>query len=69
MACSLSTAARSVSWPVALCSTPGFQANKFCYIADKREFIKISQAVGTGFLIMGFIGYIVKLSMLLLQLE
>ncbi|THC96184.1 hypothetical protein EYZ11_004347 [Aspergillus tanneri] len=29
--------------------------------ADKREFIKISQAVGTGFLVMGFIGYIVKL--------
>ncbi|KAA8642805.1 translocon subunit SSS1 [Aspergillus tanneri] len=28
---------------------------------DKREFIKISQAVGTGFLVMGFIGYIVKL--------
>ncbi|KAL4799795.1 translocon subunit SSS1 [Aspergillus undulatus] len=28
---------------------------------DKREFIKISQAVGMGFLIMGFIGYFVKL--------
>lgn len=45
------------------------QANKLCYIADKREFIKISQAVGTGFLIMGFIGYIVKLSMLPLSLD
>ena len=31
--------------------------------ADKREFIKISQAVGMGFVIMGVIGYVVKLSM------
>lgn len=31
-------------------------------IADKREFLRISQAVGMGFLIMGVIGYIVKLS-------
>jgi hypothetical protein len=30
--------------------------------ADKREFLRISQAVGMGFLIMGVIGYIVKLS-------
>lgn len=30
--------------------------------ADKREFLKISQAVGVGFLVMGTIGYIVKLS-------
>ncbi|KAF9632618.1 putative translocation complex subunit sss1 protein [Lasiodiplodia theobromae] len=29
--------------------------------ADKREFIKISQAVGVGFVVMGAIGYIVKL--------
>lgn len=29
---------------------------------DKREFLKISQAVGVGFLVMGVIGYIVKLS-------
>ncbi|MCJ1239180.1 Sec61p translocation complex subunit [Varicellaria rhodocarpa] len=28
----------------------------------QKEFIKISQAVGTGFLIMGIIGYVVKLS-------
>jgi preprotein translocase subunit Sss1 len=27
----------------------------------QREFIKISQAVGVGFLIMGVIGYVVKL--------
>jgi preprotein translocase subunit Sss1 len=32
--------------------------------ADRREFIKISQAVGMGFLIMGAIGYFIKLSML-----
>lgn len=31
--------------------------------ADKREFIKISQAVGVGFVVMGAIGYVVKLSM------
>ncbi|PIG83742.1 protein translocation complex subunit SSS1 [Aspergillus arachidicola] len=31
------------------------------YTADKREFIKISQAVGMGFLIMGAIGYFIKL--------
>lgn len=30
--------------------------------ADKREFIKISQAVGVGFVVMGTIGYFVKLS-------
>lgn len=30
--------------------------------ADKREFLKISQAVGVGFLVMGVIGYVVKLS-------
>ncbi|KAK0635755.1 hypothetical protein B0T17DRAFT_55246 [Bombardia bombarda] len=28
---------------------------------DRREFIKISQAVGLGFLIMGAVGYVVKL--------
>ena len=32
-------------------------------IADGREFVKISQAVGMGFLIMGAIGYVIKLSM------
>ncbi|CAD0099549.1 unnamed protein product [Aureobasidium mustum] len=29
-----------------------------------REFLKISQAVGVGFLVMGVIGYVVKLSTL-----
>ncbi|KAG7289563.1 hypothetical protein NEMBOFW57_005934 [Staphylotrichum longicolle] len=28
---------------------------------DRREFIKISQAVGVGFLVMGAVGYFVKL--------
>ncbi|KAH0565514.1 hypothetical protein GP486_001088 [Trichoglossum hirsutum] len=32
-----------------------------CTKPDKREFIKISQAVGMGFIIMGVIGYVVKL--------
>ncbi|KAL8963531.1 MAG: hypothetical protein Q9193_000216 [Seirophora villosa] len=30
-------------------------------VADRREFIKISQAVGIGFVVMGAIGYVVKL--------
>ncbi|TGZ84415.1 protein translocase SEC6 [Ascodesmis nigricans] len=32
-----------------------------CTKPDKREFIKISQAVGVGFVVMGVIGYIVKI--------
>jgi protein transport protein SEC61 subunit gamma-like protein len=32
-----------------------------CTKPDKREFIKISQAVGMGFIIMGAIGYFIKL--------
>ncbi|KAH8882721.1 secE/sec61-gamma protein [Thozetella sp. PMI_491] len=28
---------------------------------DRKEFIKISQAVGVGFLVMGVVGYLVKL--------
>lgn len=31
--------------------------------ADQREFIQISKAVGVGFLVMGAIGYLIKLSM------
>jgi protein transport protein SEC61 subunit gamma-like protein len=31
-------------------------------LADRREFLKISQAVGVGFVVMGAIGYVVKLS-------
>ncbi len=32
-------------------------------VADTKEFVKISQAVGVGFLVMGAVGYFVKLSM------
>ncbi|CAI7666928.1 unnamed protein product [Penicillium bialowiezense] len=41
----------------------GTQFVRRCTKPDKREFIKISQAVGMGFLVMGAIGYFVKLSM------
>ncbi|KAJ6009356.1 hypothetical protein N7499_005235 [Penicillium canescens] len=40
----------------------GSQFVRRCTKPDKREFIKISQAVGMGFLVMGAIGYFVKLS-------
>jgi protein transport protein SEC61 subunit gamma and related proteins len=30
-------------------------------VADKREFVQISRAIGIGFVIMGAIGYFVKL--------
>jgi hypothetical protein len=33
-------------------------------LADYREFLKISQAVGVGFLVMGAVGFIIKLSAL-----
>ncbi|CAG8898893.1 unnamed protein product [Penicillium egyptiacum] len=39
----------------------GSQFVRRCTKPDKREFIKISQAVGMGFLVMGAIGYFVKL--------
>ncbi|KAF2143658.1 uncharacterized protein K452DRAFT_224081 [Aplosporella prunicola CBS 121167] len=39
----------------------GTQFLNRCTKPDKREFIKISQAVGVGFVVMGAIGYIVKL--------
>jgi len=32
-----------------------------CTKPDKKEFLKIAQAVGVGFLVMGSIGYIIKL--------
>ncbi|KAI9332300.1 translocation complex subunit Sss1 [Zopfochytrium polystomum] len=34
---------------------------KRCTKPDRREFLQISRAVGVGFLIMGFIGFFVKL--------
>jgi len=39
----------------------GTQFMNRCTKPDKREFLKISQAVGIGFVVMGAIGYIVKL--------
>ncbi|KAL2353737.1 secE/sec61-gamma protein [Cryomyces antarcticus] len=39
----------------------GTQFLNRCTKPDKREFIKISQAVGVGFIVMGTIGYFVKL--------
>ncbi|MDI1486941.1 MAG: hypothetical protein OHK93_006203 [Ramalina farinacea] len=39
----------------------GTQFMNRCTKPDKREFIKISQAVGVGFVVMGAIGYLVKL--------
>lgn len=35
-----------------------------CQKPTKTEFLKISQAVGVGFVVMGAIGFIIKLSML-----
>ncbi|KND02573.1 protein translocase SEC61 complex gamma subunit, archaeal and eukaryotic [Spizellomyces punctatus DAOM BR117] len=39
----------------------GVQLVNRCTKPDKREFIKVTQAVSVGFLIMGFIGFFVKL--------
>uniref|UniRef100_A0A093XWH9 Protein transport protein Sec61 subunit gamma n=1 Tax=Talaromyces marneffei PM1 TaxID=1077442 RepID=A0A093XWH9_TALMA len=76
MACNSSTAAPSVSLTL-FTSLPKYLAAEIrnspldivflgidgltTSAADKREFLKISQAVGVGFVIMGAIGYFVKL--------
>ncbi|EHA46271.1 hypothetical protein MCOR27_005786 [Pyricularia oryzae] len=39
----------------------GIQFLNRCQKPDKKEFRQICQAVGVGFLIMGAVGYIVKL--------
>ncbi|KAJ1336046.1 SEC61 subunit gamma [Microdochium nivale] len=39
----------------------GTQFMTKCTKPDQKEFLKICQAVGMGFLIMGAVGYIVKL--------
>jgi len=39
----------------------GMQFLNRCQKPDRREYTKLCQAVGVGFLVMGFIGYIVKL--------
>lgn len=40
----------------------GYSTNIDLPTADRKEFTKICQAVGVGFLIMGAVGYVVKLS-------
>lgn len=42
---------------------PGCELTIVLFTADQKEFAKICQAVGTGFVIMGVVGYVVKLSM------
>ncbi|KAK2075039.1 hypothetical protein P8C59_009198 [Phyllachora maydis] len=39
----------------------GFLFLRRCQKPDQKEFIRISQAVGMGFLIMGAIGYVIRL--------
>ncbi|KAM3064965.1 membrane component of ER translocation apparatus protein [Rutstroemia sp. NJR-2017a BVV2] len=39
----------------------GTQFINRCTKPDRREFVNISRAVGVGFLIMGAVGYLVKL--------
>jgi len=39
----------------------GTQFLNRCTKPDRREMVKIAQAVGMGFLIMGAIGYVIKL--------
>ncbi|KAG4305931.1 hypothetical protein PORY_000841 [Pneumocystis oryctolagi] len=39
----------------------GTQFINRCTKPDKEEFLKISWAIGIGFLVMGFIGFFVKL--------
>ncbi|KAA8913284.1 hypothetical protein FN846DRAFT_930443 [Sphaerosporella brunnea] len=39
----------------------GIQFINRCTKPDKREFLQISRAVGVGFIVMGTIGYVVKL--------
>ncbi|KFA63913.1 hypothetical protein S40285_03772 [Stachybotrys chlorohalonatus IBT 40285] len=39
----------------------GVQFINKCQKPDRKEFVKISQAVGVGFIVMGAIGYILKL--------
>ncbi|KAF4510615.1 hypothetical protein G6O67_002491 [Ophiocordyceps sinensis] len=39
----------------------GFQFIHKCQKPDKKEFLKITQAIALGFLTMGTVGYVVKL--------
>ena len=53
--------ARPFVFAVTFQDNKGLNAN-YSSTADRREFLKISQAVGMGFLVMGAIGYFIKLS-------
>ncbi|KAH7310413.1 secE/sec61-gamma protein [Stachybotrys elegans] len=39
----------------------GVQFVNKCQKPDRKEFIRLSQAVGVGFIVMGAIGYVLKL--------
>lgn len=39
----------------------GIQFMRRCTKPDQKEFLRLCQAVGMGFLIMGAVGYVVKL--------
>ncbi|KAL2107223.1 hypothetical protein VUR80DRAFT_5534 [Thermomyces stellatus] len=39
----------------------GLQFMRRCTKPDQKEFLRLCQAVGVGFLIMGAVGYLVKL--------
>ncbi|KAM6524039.1 hypothetical protein FSOLCH5_004647 [Fusarium solani] len=41
----------------------GVQFVRRCTKPDQQEFLRLCQAVGVGFLIMGAVGYVVKLGM------
>ncbi|RSL57407.1 hypothetical protein CEP54_008300 [Fusarium duplospermum] len=41
----------------------GVQFMRRCTKPDQQEFLRLCQAVGVGFLIMGAVGYVVKLGM------
>ncbi|RDA93076.1 hypothetical protein CP533_4071 [Ophiocordyceps camponoti-saundersi (nom. inval.)] len=41
----------------------GLQFMHKCQKPDRKEFVKISQAIAIGFLTMGTVGYVVKLSL------
>jgi hypothetical protein len=61
-ACSSSTAARSVR-DASLLPLGRVYANAACFcLADQKEFLKLCQAVGIGFGVMGAVGFVVKLS-------
>ena len=51
----------TLSLSVHTLTVPAYRFLKRCQKPNKREFIGIAQAVGVGFLVMGFVGFFVKL--------